>query len=211
MNKQEYHMIPEKDRRNAVLEGIAYYTSLHQPNPNKSPKHQGEPYFIVNLGLDDPSMIARAKGLGLTIHDPENGIPMPFVKLKRKLSMKALKAGEDIMSVKPELVDTAQNPIPPTVLVGNGSRVRCKFGTYWYDTNGGGVNASLYKVMVIHLIPYTKVDKDFSVPSGGFVVGGTTGNDPLADFFDDEEQPEVVKPAKAKKTGTSSSKSIFDE
>lgn len=120
------------------------------------------------------------------------------------------------MDIKPELVDTAQNPIPSNILVGNGSKVRCKFATYWADNKPhDGVKASLYKTQVIDLVEFKMGDNDFLSDGSGFKVGASA-NDKVVDDFEDElpwgNPDEDVKP-QAKATGTTSrkSKDIFDE
>lgn len=215
MKKQQFYDLPERDRLGRVLEGIAFYASLQKPNMSSVVKFKGEPYYIVNLGLDATNQ-KLAESWGLTVLPPEGNITMPYVKLKRKLSKIQQEEGRSIEDVKPDLIDTNQKPIPDTILIGNGSKVRCKFATYWYDTMGGGIGTSLYKVMVKELVEYVPQDKDFMLEEGetGFTVGESTPTTAAAskDDFADEIPFETTPSAKVvggKKVPVTSS-SIFD-
>lgn len=175
MKKQEFNALPENERRNRVLTGIAYFASIHEPNMSAVVKFKGLPKYKVSLGLD-PEGVKLAQSFGLTVKDPTAKIPMPWIEIKRDV-----RAGKSIEEVAPDVMDAMQRPIPPAIKVGNGSKILCKFGTYWYDTMGGGVGTSLYKVQVLSLVPYTGGDKTLAMDEQGFNI-----DDFLASSKEDE-------------------------
>ncbi len=209
----------EKELMNRVLEGLAYYSSVHTPNTSlqKIPKFANtDPYFIVNLALDKQSELAKAESYGLKIFEPEGIIPCRFVKIKRKiLGRKQQNANfwskENPKGVRPEVVDSQQKPIPPSILIGNGSKVLCKFGTYWFDNEGGGVNTNLFKVQVRELVRYTPSDTDLINDPSGFSIDAFEKEDRLAEFLDTlpaiEDTPTKAKVASG---GKKMKESIFD-
>lgn len=209
MNKEQFYAMDEKQRLGRTLEGISYYASIHSPNMTSVKKFKGTPYFIVNLGLDKENQ-EKAKSYGLEVFEPEGEIKQPYVKIKRKVNPP--KTSDD---VKPEVVDTAQNPIPSTILVGNGSKVRVKFATYWYDTNGGGVGTALYKVQVVDLIEFKPSDRDFVSDGSGFKVSNSTSTPSAEKEFkaDDlpwEEDDSATEEQEAPKPRKVATKGLFD-
>lgn len=183
MNKNEFLAINEQDRLGQVLEGVAFYASVQSPNMSSVKKFNGEPYYIVNLGLSDAEQ-KKATSYGLKVLPPEGEINMPYVKLKRKASKT-----KTIEQAKPTVVDTAGNVI--SELIGNGSKVRCKFATYWFDNGAGGVASSLYKVQVLDLIPFKPVDRDFVSDGSGFVSNATTGTANIQEEFEALEDDDI--------------------
>ena len=76
-----------------------------------------------------------------------------------------------------------QNPIPASILIGNGSLVRCKFGTRWSTAPQGGVVSDLYKVQVRKLVEYaSNGDKDLVKDETGFTVPYINEEDTEIDF-----------------------------
>jgi hypothetical protein len=174
MNKADFDKIPLVERMNCVLEGTAYFASLHKPNTKSAAKFNSLPAYSLSLGLDETNF-EKAKRYGLRVVPPNESIPMPHVVLKRRV-----KAGVDPAKVKPSVVDSMQKEVPPTILVGNESKVIAKFGTYYYPNNGGGVGAVLFKVQIRELVPYKPSDNTFVMEEGGFTVDS---------FVDDDEPP----------------------
>ena len=165
MTKQEFERIPEKDRMNRVLTGTSYYAFVHNPDMKSAKKFNADPKFSIKLGLDDAG-VAKAESYGLKVKPANEQIPMPWVEIKR-----TLKAGKELDKVRPEVVDSMQRAIPATILVGNQSTVSVKFGTGWYDTQGGGVTTYMWKVQVKKLVPYeNNTDRSLDMDSEGFVV-----------------------------------------
>jgi len=180
ITKSAFLALTEKDRMNRVLEGTAFYASVHNPNMSAAKKFGADPAFMISLGLEG-DQIKLAESFGLKIMPADEFINMPYVKLKR-----TIREGKTPDEVKPLVVDAVQNKVPPHILIGNGSKVLCKFGTYWYDTNGGGVGTSLFKVQVRELVPYAAptTDRDLKMDAGGFKV---PANSEEAAKFDDDD------------------------
>lgn len=172
INKKKYEEIPDNDRFNVVMEGVAYYASVHTPNPGYKGK---DPLFLVNLGLNAEGL-KKAKKFGLTVYDPTDTIDLPYVRIGRKLNKR------EASEVKPDVVDSKMNNIPSNILIGNGSKVRVKFATYWWgeDERGddpkepeGGVGTTIFKVQVIDLVRYENGD-DLASVDGGFSLDDAT-------------------------------------
>ena len=179
MKEKDFLAMPEKERKSRTLDGIAYWASVHKPNTSAVIKFKGVPAYMVSLGLDEANM-KLAKEYGLDVKDADEFIPMPYVKLQRKI--RPPKTEKD---VKIEVVDSMQNTIPPAILIGNGSLVRCKFGTRWSTGAKAGVVADLYKVQVRKLVEYvSNGDKDLVKDETGFTIPNISAEDSEIDFED---------------------------
>lgn len=203
MNEAEFNAMPDNERFNRVLEGLAYYASVHKPNLSGQKNYGSLPVYMVTLGLDAKNE-KLAKSWGLKVLDANDAIPHPHVRIKRKI-----KEGVDPESVRPAVLDgSAQKSIPKSVLIGNGSKVRVKFATYW-PPNGEkyGAGTTFFKMVVDDLIVYdpsTEPDSDLEAKEGGFSIDDHLGTD-VASEADNEDNGET-QPAKAVASG-----SIFDE
>jgi hypothetical protein len=179
MKEKDFLAMPEKERKSRTLEGIAYWASVHKPNMSAVTKFKGVPAYMISLGLDEAN-IKLAKEYGLTVKDADEYIPMPYVKLQRKITPP--KTEKD---VKLEVVDSMQNNIPASILIGNGSLVRCKFGTRWANGANAGVKADLYKVQVRKLVEYvSNGDRDLVKDETGFIIPNVSAEDSEIDFED---------------------------
>jgi hypothetical protein len=171
MNKSEFNSLPEKERVR-TLEGTAFYTHIHNPDMQSAKRFNATPQYHTSLGLDDKG-VKLAKSFGLTVKEPNEYIPMPFVKIKRNV--------KDLTNPKasqPDLVDSMQQPVPNGVLIGNGSKARVKFGTYWYDNQGGGVGTAMFKFQVTDLVPYEGAsDPDMVIDEDGWIADGSSLED----------------------------------
>ena len=179
MKKHEFEAIPQNERFNCTLEGTAYWASLHTPNMSAVKKFNADPFYGLKLALT-PEGVAKAKSLGLKLKEADETIPSPFVEFKNKV-----KPGKDIKKIKPAVVDTMQNAIPETILIGNGSKVICKFMTYWNEFGAGSVGAHLSKVQVKDLVEFKRdsQDKDLIQDGSGFVVETKVVADSADDVF----------------------------
>ncbi len=176
MKEEVFNAMPEKERWNRVLEGEMYYASVHKPNMSKASRFNAPPEFSVSLILDKANE-EKAKSFGLKILDANDWIPGRHVKIVKKI--RAPKTAED---VKPEVVDSLQNAIPATILIGNKSRGLVKFGTTWHPNQGGGVSTHLSKVQVLDLVPFTPdtTDRDLVKDDSGYTVANKSDSE-----FDD--------------------------
>lgn len=168
MNKQQYDAL-SKEEKVLTLEGVAYYSHLQSPDMQTAKRFNAEPFYRMQLGLQGTEL-QKAKDFGLKVKPADDYVPYEHVELKRKV--KDLSNPE---ASKPDLVDSLQNEIPSNILIGNGSSVVCRFGTYWYENQGGGIGTTLFKTQVRDLVPYTSgsSDKADAAVDGGFVVGST--------------------------------------
>lgn len=165
MKKADFEKISESERMNRVLTGTSYYASVHSPNFSAAKKFGADPAFMVTLGLDDEG-VKQAKNYGLKVRPADDFIPMPHVKIQRKI-----KDGKTPDSVKPQVVDSMQQKVPASIMIGNTSKVTVKFGTYWYETGGGGVGTTLFKVQIRELVKYENTkDRNLAMDEGGFKI-----------------------------------------
>lgn len=161
MNEAQFKQLSKKEQLNSTLEGTAFWAFVSKPKVSEKYKTTN---YTLNLGLDAENQ-RRAEQLGLKIKPADKGVPMPYVEIKRKV-----KDGIAPETVKPELVDSAQKPLKEGTLIGNHSKVRVKFGRYWYETSGGGVGTVLFKVQVLELVAFDgSKDRDLVSDGSGYV------------------------------------------
>ncbi len=180
MDKAEFAALAEEDKFR-TLEGTAYFAHVQSPDMASAKRFNSQPTYHVSLGLD-PAGVKLAKSYGLTVKEPNDYIPLPFVKIKRKV-----KDLTNPTASQPDVVDTQQNIVPTHILIGNGSKVAVKFATYWYDQFGGGIGSALLKMQVIDLVPYDAstaggTDPDLTAEGKGWTVGADGETD--ATLFD---------------------------
>jgi len=217
LTKSEFNSIPEKERAGRVLFGKAFYSFVHSPDMQSAERFNADPNYRTTLVLEDEAEVKKAKDWGLHVQEPteDDVFTGPYVVIKRKV--KAPKTADD---VKIQVVDSRQNDIPSNILIGNGSEVFVKFGTYWYDNNGGGVNASLYRMQVRKLVPYLLAATDIPVEKGGFNLetdldklieeaSASSDEDSGEVDFAELETPEDFKETKADKKPKA--RNIFDD
>jgi len=180
MNKQQYDALT-KEEKVLTLEGTAYYSHLQAPDMQTAKRFNAEPFYRMQLALEGAEL-QKAKDFGLKIKPADDYIPSEHIELKRKV--KDLSNPE---ASKPDLVDSLQNEIPSNILIGNGSSVVCRFGTYWYENQGGGIGTTLFKTQVRDLVPYSSgsSDKADAAVDGGWTVGSQAPA-PAAMVSDDE-------------------------
>ncbi len=171
MDKATFNALPD-DEKVRTLEGTAYYSHLHRPDMKQAKRFSAVPVYHTSLGLDEAG-VEKAKSWGLRVIEANDYIPIPHIKIKRKV-----KDESDPEASRPDIVDAVQNKVPDSVLVGNGSRAAVKFGTYWYDNLGGGVGTAMFKFQVLDLVPYEasapSTDADLTVDTDGWTIGDDT-------------------------------------
>lgn len=147
------------------LRGLAVYCFIHRPDPGNEAEKIG-PAYKVDVELPNKDELKKAKSLGLTIKDPDAKHKHPFVTVKSKVM-----EGRN----PPLAVDTKRNPIPNTILIGNGSEIIVRFLPYGYGK--GKVSAILKEIQVVNLVRYVpsqeELDRKGFLPplEEGFVVG----------------------------------------
>ena len=140
----QFNAFKEADRANRVLKGTAFYAWVQ--SPKHSEKYKNDEYQIT-LVLDDAEQ-AKAISYGLEVHPANNSIPGPHIMLQRKIRPEK---EQTAASCKPDLIDSVKTKLPNDMLIGNGSEVICKFGTYYF---GDKVRTTLFTVQVRKLVPY---------------------------------------------------------
>lgn len=179
ISEEAFNKFSEKDRMNRTLEGVAYW--CHVQKPKHSEKYKNDAYE-VSLVLDAAN-VKRAESFGLQVYPAEQPtatrtqekcIPGPFVKISRKV-----RPGKTFEETKPDVVDSMQEKVPNDVLIGNGSNIIVKFGTYYF---GDWARTTLFKVQILKLVPFAAKDGGFKRDDTGYRASATGTSD--AEGFD---------------------------
>jgi len=159
----QFNAFKESDRANRVLKGTAYYAWVQAPK--HSEKYKNDEYQINLILSAEEQVKAESYGLEILPATPgAKGIPGPHVLLQRKIRPEK---GQTAASCKPDVIDAVKTPLPANMLVGNGSEVICKFGTYYF---GDKVRSTLFTVQVRKLVPYVGKDGGLINDETGFTV-----------------------------------------
>lgn len=131
------------------LTGLLFFGSIHSPS-NKFNTNK----YVLQLGLEGEELKKATVDYKMNVKPATEHVPLPHVEIKRNVKSDATKA--------PTVIDALNQPIPKTVLVGNKSKVKVKFGLY---DNTKGKNAGyLDTVKVLNLVEYvprSEEDRDF--------------------------------------------------
>lgn len=207
MNEAEFNNMPEKDRMNRVLEGQAFYACLHQPNTAAQKLFGEAPCYKVVLVLDTPQEVEKAESYGLKVNPADAKCSHPYVTLRTKI-----KEGKKPEDVKPEIIDSMQDVVPSSILIGNGSRIKVKFLTYWHKmSNKFGAGNYMTKVQVLSLVKYTPPSQDgMGTQPAGFKVSQF---DDMADDipFDVPKQEDKTKGKKVNQPASTDLDKLFAE
>ena len=158
-----------KDNERLVLKGKAYYACVHTEN-----KTNGG--YNLELVIDKATakllhekgvtIKDRRTGKGCKVADPTDTRGL-FVTLKSK-------------KFAPAVVDSKLNPLPKSVLIGNGSDVKVKTTIAHIDNKFGKFTVlNLNAVQVLNLVPYESKKLDGLEEEEGFIaesVGDTNEN-----------------------------------
>ena len=154
-------------KERVIVKGEAMWANLFEPN-NMSEKYQID---ICNLDKDDVKAI---ENIGITVKKGEGDKEEKghFITAKTKII--------------PKVTDSARNPWPQKMLVGNGSTVKCSISAYdWRYQKKTGVGASLNSVMVIDYKPFEGQD-DLDEEEGFVLEDNTVDLDVIDDLDGDE-------------------------
>ena len=125
-----------------ILDGIAYWASIKEPNTTF------EPVYTVNLVVDQTTADDFA-GRGHTVKQMDEG---PALIVKRKVN-----GPNGMVRNAPRLLD--QNKQDITLAVGNGSKVRVQCNEYeWEYAGKSGKSLDLQAVQVMELVEYRASD-----------------------------------------------------
>tara|TARA_R110000765_G_scaffold141511_1_gene242459 strand:+ start:1136 stop:1567 length:432 start_codon:yes stop_codon:yes gene_type:complete len=127
-----------------VVEGIANWASITQPNTRFEPK------YCIDVVLEDDKA-NELKELGFTIKDKEGG---PTITLTRKVN-----GPRGTVREAPALMDAQKAPL--NCLVGNGSKVKVQGRPWEMNRNGQDFKGlELQAVQVLDLVHYSSGDGD---------------------------------------------------
>lgn len=182
--KEDFDSLSEDERLNCVLSGVFYYSCVHSPNYSSVKKFKGKPCFKVTLGLEGDE-VKKASDMGFVLKEPTEDIPHPHIDIKRDVHNEA-----EIDKYRPKIVDSLQNDIPSSILIGNGSRGLVKFHRYWIENPPARVGGVLLKLQVRELVRFVpdETDKDLVIDEEGFSVSDLQDGEEASDTdtsFDD--------------------------
>jgi hypothetical protein len=197
------------DKRERLLSpvGECKWCHVHSPKPAYvepgSGKAKGEPKYQVDVVFDptDPEwrkwaadLTAQIKALPVQT-DKRTGQQLQKQQpLKRELDEADQPTGRWYVTFKtgakfrPGVFDRKGSPVPESVLIGNGSKVRVNYTPAEYEGFGGGVALYLNAVQVVELVEYQPQTADrYGFP----VEAGTNGaDDPFGEEFPDAPPPD---------------------
>ncbi len=186
-------MTDKKSKYKVVTtEGIVMYAKIHTPQKAYVP---GEPdvYSLDLLVTDEQAKELLAEGLkpAKKMIDEDTKIPkvydeFPTLKVfsfKRKTHKR-----DGSLKTPVEVVDADLNKIPPSILIGNGSKVVVSFSPYKMPTMKQTA-ADLLGVQVLELVPYSGRTSPFKQQKG-FTVSSTT-QESLDDIKEEEDTDDL--------------------
>ena len=165
----------EKVKLERLLTPVGEAMWAHVHVPKKPFEDKGEAKFMIDVVFDpkDPAWAPWVDGLrkqlaALPVQtNKATGEKMPKQSpVKRELDAKDEPTGRLIATFKtserfkPGVFDKFKRPIPPTILIGNGSKVKVAYSPNTYDAFGGGINFYLNAIQVLELVKYQAQSAD---------------------------------------------------
>lgn len=189
-----------KEKRQWLISpvGEAKWAHVHKPKPPfKDRQDKGAQYQIdVVFDPKDPAWAEWLDGVRQRFSalpeqtDKRTGNKLPKQSpIKNELDQADQPTGRKYFTARtgeqypPGVFDRFGRPIPPSVLVGNGSKVRISYVENTYDGFGGGINFYLNAVQVMDLVEYGNRgarDYGFAVeeaPADDYAMAGGGGDD----------------------------------
>lgn len=162
----------QKKERLITPTGEAFWAHVHKPKAAFVDEHgnvKGDPKYQIDVVYDpkDPAWAAFEAGIDAQIKalpvqtDKKKGKPLDKQSpIKLQLDENDQPTGKHVITCKtgeqfkPGVFDKFGKPIPETVLIGNGSKVRVNYTPSTYEGFGGGINFYFNAVQVIELVEY---------------------------------------------------------
>lgn len=163
----------KKERFNTPV-GEAKWAHVQQPKaPFKDERggEKGEPKYQIDVVFDanNPEwkawagkVMAQVKALPEQKNKATGAVIPKQIPIKKEFDQDEQPTGRYYVTFKtgvtfkPGLFDKFGQPIPETVMIGNGSKVRVNYCENTYEAFGGGVNFYLNAVQVVELVEYQK-------------------------------------------------------
>ena len=153
-----------KPLESEILEGLAMYAKIHTPDPGNA-KFRIPPAYKIDVMLSDPEQLKKAESLNLKIkHSTNENFTHPYVTFKSRVKEERK---------PPRVMDSQRNIIPPSVLIGNGSKVRVRFIPFAYGE--GEVTAVLLDTQILELVKYEPTAKEGADEKKGSYLGKVDG------------------------------------
>lgn len=174
----------EKKEKKLTPIGEAKWAHVHTPKAPFKDSHgatKGDPKYQIDVVFDskEPAWTTWAKDVMDKVRalpeqlDKHSGAPVPKQSpIKRELDEADKPTGRFYVTFKtgdkfkPGVFDRFGNPIPESVMIGNGSMVRVNYVENTYTAFGGGINFYLNAVQVLDLVEY----KTQNATAYGFTV-----------------------------------------
>jgi hypothetical protein len=165
-SKGKRRMAKKERMQDGFLTGVAYFASVHSP---KNSFNQLK--YVIQLQLDTPEELAKAKKYNLNVKPASKHVPGDHVEIKRVVKGPQTKA--------PKVIDALNVDLPKDRLIGNGSRVKVKFGMY--DNTKGKMGSYLDTVKVLKLVEYKPMSEEaqdfYEVDGEGMEMPTEAGSD----------------------------------
>lgn len=181
---------PKKEFKKVIVEGIAMYPFVHIPK--KGFKKDEPPQFSLDLVVDEENakkLLDEGLKVAKVQVDEDTKKPKVYEEypgkkvftLRRKTQRIDKNTGDVILLDPLTVVDSQLVPIPSTILIGNGSKVRCSVNPYTMTIEGKEVTGHmLLGVQVLGLVEFvsnkdsglSKVDEGFTLAKSDEVEEG---------------------------------------
>lgn len=184
-----------KEFVSGVVTGLSTWAFVHEPGKAGDAKYKKPPSYRIEVR--NPEVVPAVGSVfktnddlrkyGIKVKAYQHSEDSPYAEMDGQRFIRfESKAGtkEDWPNVdpdlaakrKPRVIDSAGNPIPEDVVIGNGSRVRVKFSVSKTPPSEGNPAAPfLDSVQVLELVTYDRPAmtgiRGLEVVEGGFVLG----------------------------------------
>lgn len=159
--------------------GVAVWPKLNEVDVYQPTDKKGRPSgaekrrYITGISFEAEDLAkvqkflkAKAKELLPDVEDPK--LPIKKDKKDGTLRLEAT-SGE---KYRPALFDAKNNKLPPTVVVGGGSKIRLDCTVNAYEGFGGGINLYINAVQVLELVEGGQSKSNFDEAEGFSYEGG---------------------------------------
>jgi hypothetical protein len=189
MTKPDIKLFREGKKLKVTLTGTAVWPKLNtvdvfQPMRNGKPNGAEKRRYITGL-TNDETWLANVEAMFKSILSkdlPDSPNAKPPIKTSKKTGAQYVEmaSGEQF---RPPVFDAQNNKVPPSVIIGGGSRLRIQCTVNVYDGFGGGINLYIDSVQLLKLEQNERTSP-FEKEEEGYSYGGSNSSG------EDEETPD---------------------
>lgn len=161
----------DKEEKSFIIEGKLFWACVHKVN-SYSGKYQ------VDVSIDDKTA-KKLQGLGVTIKQESEQEDTKHVgTVNDRKTFVTVKRNTDTTEGKPlnppVVIDAKKQPVPMSVLLGNGTKAKVKVNPYeWKFKNKKGISLGFSVVQVLDLVEYSSSGLDGFEEEEGYTTTNT--------------------------------------